>query len=294
MQISEEAVSQVRSFEGLKMKSRWSFLKPIIAILLLIWTFFPIYWLLTLSIRGSQELQGGLNFFPQSFSNEHFIELFTRNNFSRALTNSAIVTGISLLIGIVTGVSAAYILIRNRFRFHLRKASFFWILLLRILPPIAFAVPLFFVFNSLQLEQTRIPILMVHLLLNLPLIIWFMMTAIDGLPESVDESARIDGASEWQLYRMIILPQALPAVAAVGMLSFMYSWNEYLYGVIFLQNPSMATIPLLLSTMNSEQELTQWGRMAAGGVLSMIPVLIFVVFAQRYLVQGLSSGAVKE
>lgn len=93
---------------------------------------------------------------------------------------------------------------------------------------------------------------------------------------------------------MIILPQALPAVAAVGMLSFMYSWNEYLYGVIFLQNPSMATIPLLLSTMNSEQELTQWGRMAAGGVLSMIPVLIFVVFAQRYLVQGLSSGAVKE
>ena len=104
----------------------------------------------------------------------------------------------------------------------------------------------------------------------------------------------VDGASEWQMFTKIVLPQVLPGLTAVGILSFMTSWNEYLYGVIFVQDPQNFTIPLLLSTMNSEQELTQWGMVASGGVISLIPVLFFVIFAQNFLISGLSSGAVKE
>lgn len=276
------------------MKSRKTIGRWLIAAVILIWTFFPVYWMFSLSIRGQAELRSALPFLPHSFTLQHFSDLFRKFNFGPAMLNSLIITVISLVIGLLVGLSCAYILMRMRYPFKLRKPSFFWILLVRVLPPITFAMPLYFIFNYLQLNETRIPLVLAHLLINLPLIIWFTMTAVDGLAPTIEESAQIDGANEWQIYRHIILPQIYPAIAAVGMLSFMASWNEYLYAVIFIQNRNLFTAPLLLSNMNSEQSLTMWGAVGAGGVVSMIPVLIFVIFAQRYLIQGLSSGGVKE
>ena len=133
-----------------------------------------------------------------------------------------------------------------------------------------------------------------HMLINIPFIVWFMITFFESLPLEVEESAAVDGASENQLFTRIVLPQVLPGITAVGILSFMTSWNEYLYGVIFVQSPSQFTIPLTLATLNSEQELAQWGNIAAGGVLSLVPIAIFVIIAQNFLIAGLSSGAVKE
>jgi multiple sugar transport system permease protein len=121
-----------------------------------------------------------------------------------------------------------------------------------------------------------------------------MISFFASLPEEIEESAEIDGATEFQLFLRIVLPLVLPGITAVAILSFMTSWNEYLYGVIFVQSPSNFTIPLSLSTLNSEQELAQWGSIAAGGIVSLIPIAIFVIFAQNFLIQGLSSGAVKE
>ena len=276
------------------MKPKRKVWRGIVTALLLIWTFFPIYWMISLAIRGNEELTSALSFFPKSFTFEHFRMLFVKHHFEQALWNSFIVTAISLISALIVGLACSYILVRVRFRFGLRKVSFFWILLVRVLPPIAFAMPLYFIFNYLQLSETRLPIIVAHLLINLPLIIWFTMTSIDSLAQGIEESAQIDGASEWQIYSHIILPQIYPSIAAVGMLSFMASWNEYLYAVIFIQKRDLFTLPLLLSTMNSEQELTQWGQIGAGGIISMIPVLIFVIFAQRYLIAGLSSGGVKE
>lgn len=276
------------------MKTRRQILRGIIIILLLIWTLFPIYWMISLAIRGGEELTSSLSFFPQTFSLQHFKTLFDKHDFAKALLNSLTVTAISLAVALLVGLGCAYILVRSRFRFGLRKLSFFWILLVRVLPPIAFAMPLYFIFNYLQVSDTRVPIVMAHLLINLPLIIWFTMTTIDTLAQEIEESAQIDGANEWQIYYYIILPQIVPSIAAVGMLSFMASWNEYLYAVIFIQKRDLFTVPLLLSTMNSEQELTQWGTVGAGGIISMIPVILFVIFAQKYLIAGLSAGGVKE
>ena len=104
----------------------------------------------------------------------------------------------------------------------------------------------------------------------------------------------LDGATEWQILTRIVMPLVMPGVASVSILSFMTSWNEYLYGVIFVQKPGNFTIPLVLATMNSEQELAEYGLIAAGGIISLLPILLFVIFAQKYLISGLSSGAVKE
>jgi len=114
------------------------------------------------------------------------------------------------------------------------------------------------------------------------------------LPTAVEESAKIDGATEWQLFVRIVLPLVAPGIAAISMLSFIYAWNEYTYSVIFVQSQQNYTVPLSLAVLNTEDNLTQFGLVAAGGVISVIPIALFVIFAQNYLIQGLANGAVKE
>jgi multiple sugar transport system permease protein len=166
--------------------------------------------------------------------------------------------------------------------------------MVRILPPVAFTIPLYTMFNKMGVLGTRIPATLACILINIPFIIWFMITFFRALPEEIEESARIDGASEWTLFREIVLPLVAPGTAAVAMLSFIYAWNEYTYSVIFVQSPENYTIPLTLATLSSDDSLTNFGLVAAGGVISVLPIMLFVLFAQNYLVEGLSSGAVKE
>lgn len=268
--------------------------KYLILSLFLLWTLFPIYWMFSLAIREKGELFGALNLLPQSFSFEHFADLFNTKAFGLSILNSLTVTLISLSLALIFGLCCAYILARARFRFKLKGAMLFWVLLLRILPPIAFALPLYILMSDAGLLSTKIPLILSHLLINIPFIVWFMITFFEALPVEVEESAAVDGASEHQLFSRIVLPQVLPGLTAVAILSFMTSWNEYLYSAIFVQSPQNFTIPLTLSTLNSEQELTQWGNIAAGGVLSLVPIALFVLFAQNFLIAGLSGGAVKE
>lgn len=268
--------------------------KRLILALFLVWTLFPIYWMFSLAIREKGELFGALSLFPQSFSLEHFSDLFLAKSFGQSILNSLTVTFSALALSLAFGLCCAYILARARFRFKMKGAMLFWVLLLRILPPIAFALPLYILFSDAGLLSTKIPLILSHLLINIPFIVWFMITFFEVLPEEVEESAAVDGASEQQLFVRIVLPQVLPGLTAVAILSFMTSWNEYLFSAIFVQSPRQFTIPLTLSTLNSEQELTQWGNVAAGGVLSLVPIALFVLFAQNFLIAGLSGGAVKE
>ena len=269
-------------------------LKIFIAICILLWTLFPVYWMLTLSVRSSADMAAGFSFYPRSFSFDNFINLFQKKHFAQAIFNSCIVTSVSLALSLAIGLCCSYILARPRFNFIYRRFMIFWVLLVRILPPIAFALPLFIMMTSIGIGSTRLPIILCHILALTPFIIWFMLSFFASLPKEVEESALIDGATEFQLFTKIVLSQVLPGIAAVGILSFMTSWNEYLYGVIFVQSSSQFTIPLALATMNSEQELTQWGAIASGGLVSLIPIILFVLFAQNFLLSGLSNGAVKE
>ena len=269
-------------------------LKGLGLIVLLSWTLFPIYWMLSLSIRGHEEFSTSLSIFPKSIIFSNFINLFEKKNFMIAVNNSLQITLISLIISLIFGLCCAYILARNRYKFNGKGLMMLWVLLVRILPPIAFALPLYIMMNNMGILNSKIPIILSHVLINIPFIIWFMISFFQNLPEELEESAEIDGASEFQIYTKIVLPLILPGITAVAILSFMTSWNEYLYGAIFVQSPSNFTIPLSLATLNSEQELAQWGNIAAGGIISLIPIAIFVGFAQNFLLQGLSSGAVKE
>ena len=235
--------------------------------LLLVIALFPIYWLVAMAIRPTSEMQGHISLIPQSLTIEHFISLFVSKGFGQAAINSLQTTLSSLVLSLIVGICAAYILARRRFRFGLKRPMTYWVLLVRVLPPVAFTIPLYTM---------------------------FIISFFQDLPEEVEESAKVDGATEWQLFRKIVLPLVAPGIAAVAMLSFMYAWNEYTYTVIFTRSPSNYTVPLALSVLNTEDNLTNFGLVAAGGVVSVIPITLFVIFAQNYLISGLSSGAVKE
>jgi len=278
----------------MKPSKRSVILKSLGIFILMVWTLFPVYWMFSLSVRVDKELISSLSLIPKSFTLEHFVSVFEKNNFFVAVSNSLEVTIISLFFSLIFGLTCAYILARARFRYKLKAPMLFWVLLVRIIPPIAFALPLYIMMNSLGILNTKIPLILSHILINVPFIIWFMISFFADLPKEIEESAGIDGATEFQMFTRIVLPLVLPGITAVAILSFMTSWNEYLYGVIFVQSPSNFTIPLSLATLNSEQELAQWGSIAAGGIVSLIPIAIFVIFAQNFLLQGLSSGAVKE
>ena len=268
--------------------------KFIIGAVLLLYTLFPIYWLAAMSIRPTDEMKGRISLIPNSLTVEHFIQLFTEKGFGRALINSAQVTAASLAVSLTFGLCAAYVLTRSRFKFGLKKPLNYWVLMVRILPPVAFTIPLYTMFNRLGILNSKIPATLACILINIPFIIWFMVSFFQVLPEDMEKSARIDGATEWQLFTRIVLPLVAPGIAAVAILSFMYAWNEYTYSIIFVQSPQNYTVPLTLATLNSDDALTNFGLVAAGGVMSVIPIVVFVIFAQNYLIAGLSSGAVKE
>ena len=265
--------------------------KAIGCLFFLMVSLFPIYWLVAMAIRPTDEMRGHIALIPQSLTGIHFAELFSAKNFGTAIINSLQTTFGSLFVSLVVGICAAYIIARRRFRFGLKKPMTYWVLLVRVLPPVAFTIPLYIMFNKLGILNTK---LLACVLINVPLIIWFLISFFQDLPEEVEESAKVDGATEWQLFCRIVLPLVAPGIAAVAMLSFMYAWNEYTYTVIFTRTAANNTVPLALALLNTEDNLTNFGLVAAGGVVSVIPITLFVIFAQNYLISGLSSGAVKE
>ena len=268
--------------------------KVLAGAVLLVVALFPIYWLVAMSIRETGEMQGQIPLLPQSLTFEHFANLFLNEGFGQATLNSLQTTLSSLVLSLMVGVCAAYVIARRRFQFKLKKPLTYWILLVRVLPPVAFTIPLYTMFSKIGLLNTKIPVTLACVLINVPLIIWFLISFFQDLPEEIEESARVDGATEMQMFLKIVLPLVAPGIAAVAMLSFMYAWNEYTYTVIFTRSPDNYTVPLALSLLNSEDNLTSFGLVAAGGVVSVIPITLFVIFAQNYLISGLSSGAVKE
>ncbi len=274
-------------------KKTISVLKIIGVIILLFIALFPIYWLIGMSIRPMEEMKGHISLIPHSLTGEHFVALFKQNGFGVAIKNSLQTTLTSTALSLAIGLCAAYVLARSRFKFALKQPISFWVWLIRILPPVAFTIPLYTMFSKTNILNTKLPVIFACVLINITLIISYMISFFHDLPEEIEESARIDGATEWQLFLRIVLPLVAPGIAAIAMLSFMYAWNEYTYSIMFIQSPANNTVPIALAALNTEDNLTNFGLTAAGGVISVIPITLFVIFAQNYLISGLSSGAVK-
>jgi len=255
-----------------------------LAVFLAVLALLPFLWLLVMSFKTNAEIfrWPPRLFFPATFDN--YAALWT-SEFRGSFANSLVVSVASLVIG----VPAAYAL--SRWTTRGGATVTLWILASRMAPPIAFTIPYFLAYRHLELLDTLTGLMLIYLTFNLSLVIWMMRPFYDQLPRSLEEAAWIDGATMWQSFYRIILPLSGPGLAATAILCFLFAWNDFFFALILTRTEAMTAPVAVVNFMNYEG--WEWGRIAAGGTMIMLPVLVFSFIVRRYLVSGLTAGAIK-
>jgi multiple sugar transport system permease protein len=258
------------------------------------WMLFPIYWMVVTAIKSNETILSGT---PQFLPAVDFVptlanfgRLFNEFGFLTYLTNSFIVATGSVLISIVIGVPAAYSL--SRMDVPADHHISFWILSTRMIPPLSVMVPLFLFFTWFGLTGSLWGLMIVHFLITLPMIIWIVKGFIDELPDSLEESAMIDGCNRIQAFREIVVPLVMPGIAAAAFISFIFSWNNFLLALV-LTGGDTRTAPLVIQSSMGYLEI-DWGMLGAAALVTVLPVIVISLLIRNYLVEGLTLGAVKQ
>ena len=252
---------------------------------------FPISRILTISLRPSDQLLSrSLAVIPEGASLDNYRTLLIETPFLRWLLNSLLVSGVVTITGVALASTAGYALSRHRFKG--RKAALSGILVTQMFPATMLLLPLYIVLIRLGLINSYFGIIIIYSATALPFCVWQMKGYYDTIPASLEEAARIDGAGPWQAFYKVILPLAAPALVITALFSFMSAWNEYIVAAVVLQDAEMFTMPVGLKLFQGSMS-TQWGLYAAGSLLVSLPVIVLFLALSRYLVSGLTLGAVK-
>ena len=260
--------------------------------LLLIFTLAPIYWIAVTSLRPDSEvLRIGASIFPSVWTLEHYEHLFAETNVGKFLGNSLIVAILSTAISVSFSLPADYAFSRLRYPGKLADNTRLWILSTRFIPPFAIAIPLFLFFRDLKLLDSIPGLTLAHTAFSIPFTLWILQAGFDELPREIEEAGLIDGCDRWQIFTRIALPLAVPSILCATIFSLLLSWNEFLFALLLTVNKAN-TLPLLVSQFVTDRSL-EWGNIAAASAIASVPMIFFLIFTQRYLVRGLTAGAVK-
>lgn len=251
--------------------------------------FIPFLWIMMSAFKTRMDIMSPTLslFFEPTLSN--FIEAFWEGDFDIYLRNSLVVGLGTVFVCLVTGVPAAYAF--SRFHVLGKKHLYFFILTTRMAPGIAVALPLYIVLKNMHLLGTIPGVILAHVTFTLALVIYLMKGLFDEIPKEIDRAALTDGYSEWQAFIHVILPISRSSIAATGFLAFIFSWNEFLFAMLLggtVARTLPAAFPGLVTPLG-----TYWGQLCAAAFAVAIPVIILATFIQRYLVTGLTLGAVK-
>lgn len=270
-----------------------SFLKYALALIAVAAALAPVYWMLTISLKSEIDQFAvpprWLSFSPTLI---HYRDAFIARSFGQYLLTSLIVAVASTLCALVFGTLAAYALARFRLPHKLDKRLALWILSTRMFPPIVTAVPLFLMMRDVRLLDTKASLVIVYTAFNLPFVVWMMRGFFLEVPREMEEAARVDGDSRLGALWRVVLPLVAPGLAATAVFCLIISWNEFLFALVLTQTDAAMTLPVGIAGRVTQYEI-KWGVMSAAGVVAMLPILMFAMAVQRYLVRGLSLGAVK-
>ncbi len=220
---------------------------------------------------------------------KNYADIFRTSPLIGYAFNSLIVASLNTGACLVLGSMAAYSL--ARFKFKGAENIAFWILSIRMMPPVAAIIPIYIIMKNLRILDTPWCLVITYLTFNLPFVVWMMKGFFEDIPREIEESALIDGCSEFGVFRKIALPLVAPGLAATAILAFIFSWNEFLFALI-LTGTKAVTLPVGIIGYMKETGIN-WGYMTAGGILALIPVILFTILVQRHLVKGLTLGALK-
>ncbi len=254
----------------------------------LLWLF-PVYWVVLTSFKPIVEINSAIPSFVFEPTLENYRDLFAKFEFSGVLLNSIIVTVATCIIVVVLGVMAAYALARMKVPGE--KHIALWILSLRFLPPIAVAIPFYIQWQDLNLLDTHLGLILVYVAFNLPFAIWLLRGFLADVPVELEEAALLDGLSRLQILWRVVVPVILPGLASTSIFIFVFTWNEYLMGLM-LTSVNVLTAPVTISKFVMPYTIL-WGDLSAAVVIQLVPMLAVVFLLQRHIVRGMTLGAVK-
>jgi ABC-type glycerol-3-phosphate transport system permease component len=268
--------------------SRW--VPAVVLGLLVVASAFPFYWAVVSSFTPEARLFQSPSLIPRQTTLEHYRILFTERNFWVPIRNSLIVAGATTLFCVLIGGLCAYALARLDFR---GKGALLGIVLaVGMFPQISVVSPLYLMLRQLRLINTYPGLILPYLTFAMPLTIWLLVGFFRQLPAELEEAARVDGASRLRAFREVIVPLALPGLATTAILTFVYSWNEFLFALSFTLGPERQTVPVAIALFRGQYQVP-WGQILAAALVATAPVTVLVLAFQRRIVQGLTAGAVK-
>jgi len=270
----------------------------ILAVLILfaVWTLFPVVWAVITSFKEPGDSFKATfipykQFKPTLFAwKDAFVA--TRDRTLSSLRNSIIISTLSSAVVLVIGAFAGYSLARYEFRKWKNRDIALWILSQRMFPPIAVLIPYFLIMQHLRLLDNVLAVILVHTTMNLPLSVWLMLDFFSDLPADIEEAALIDGCGHFKAFFYIALPIAAPGLVAVYVLSFIFSWNEFIFVSVFGFQNAM-TLPVMIAGSLTVRGLDFW-KVSSLSILAIIPPVILALLLSRFLVRGLTMGAIKE
>jgi multiple sugar transport system permease protein len=275
------------------------------ALVVIIETLAPVYWMIVTSISDSKDLLS----LPPHWMPEHptlarYQAIFSAGQvslwsgttdspgaaFLRGVLNSLLVAGLTTLICLFFGLLTAYAM--SRLRFRGKRALMLSLLAVQMLPAIALVIPLFFIIRIVGLVDTPTSLILTYSGFTITYAVWVLTSYLNSLPFELEEAAFLDGCSRLQALRYVTFPLAVPGLIAVGIFSFLVAWNEFLYALVFTHTAAAKTLPVIISEFSTQFGL-DYGMVMTGGVIASIPPVVLALVFQRYIVRGLSAGAIK-
>jgi len=244
-------------------------------------------WMLSLSLKNELDNTAWPPvFIPNPPTLDNFIDVFAKNDFLTYTINSVIVSFSATGLALLFGVPAAYGIAKSK----AQKAAAL-ILIARVTPGLSYLIPLFLLFQWLGLIGTLVPLVITHLVITVPIVVWVMIGFFEGLPGELEEAALMDGANIWQAFLYVAMPLARPGITVAMILSFIFSWNNFIFGVV-LAGRSTRTLPVAVYNVLTFEQIS-WGPLAAAALIVTAPVLLLTLVMQKEIVAGLTAGGVK-
>jgi multiple sugar transport system permease protein len=252
---------------------------------------FPFYWMTITSFKGEEQMRSLASmFWPSPFIVENYQQLIGKTEFVSWYANSVIVSVASTILATAVGTVGAYALARLKFlgRGFMASAT----LITYLVPPSILFIPLYAQIKTLGLSNSLYGLVLSYPSFTVPFVTWLLMGYFESIPEELEESAMIDGATRFGAFRRIILPLAAPGVLAAALYAFTQAWNEFLYSLVFITDARLRTLPVGLASFITG-DVYGWGYLMSGAVLTTLPVIAAYMYLQKYMVEGLTAGSVK-
>lgn len=263
-----------------------SILRGVLIALVAVFFLFPLVWMVTASFKSSIDITSTDSMFSFVPTLQNYTTVFERENFLAFGLNSLLIAMISTALSLVLGVPAAYAIAR----FSMKKSSIV-VLIARVVPGISLLVPWYYIFARVGLVDTYAALILTHMFVGLPLVVWIMITSFESLPVELEEAGQIDGLTRIGTFLRVALPLASPGIATCSILAIIFSWNNFLFALV-LSGSNTKTLPVAIFNFISYASI-DWGGLMAASVVITLPIMLISMLMQRYVVSGLTGGATK-